>query len=118
MGSCTMMSWCTRGNTEEIMRRIILACALAAIFAMAAQAQSLRDQLIGAWAVVSCPNDPAAAIICGTNPNGISMLDASGHYASMTAARGRPNPSIIGASRDAIPADDYKAIARGVFANF
>jgi hypothetical protein len=31
---------------------------------------------------VSCPNDPGAAIICGTNPNGIQILDASGHFAS------------------------------------
>jgi Lipocalin-like domain len=109
--------WYLTGNKRgESMFYIIVI--LAAIFAMPAQAQSLREQLIGAWAVVSCPNDANAAIICGTNPNGISILDASGHYAGMTAARGRPKSSVSGANRDAVPADDYKAMARGVFANF
>jgi hypothetical protein len=67
---------------------------------------------------VSCPNDPGAAIICGTNPNGIQILDASGHFASVTAARGRPKSSAFGAGRDAVPADEYKAMARGLLAIF
>ncbi len=58
------------------MRRIILACALAAIFAMPAHAQSLRDQVVGAWPFISCNQAVTAA--CGTSPNGILIYDASG----------------------------------------
>jgi hypothetical protein len=77
-----------------------LGSAAAVIFAMPAQAQSLREQVIGAWELVSCPNDPAAVIICGTNPNDIQILAVNGHYAGTTAARGRPKTSVFGAGRD------------------
>jgi hypothetical protein len=48
---------------------------LAAIFAMPAQAQSLRDRVVGAWSFVSC--NQAATAACGTSPNGILIYDAS-----------------------------------------
>ncbi len=54
------------------MSRIIIVCAFAAIFTMPAKAQSLKDQLIGAWALVSCDGRafPFTVALC-TNPNGI-----------------------------------------------
>jgi hypothetical protein len=62
---------------------------LAAIFTMPAQAQSLREQFVGAWLIVSCnPNGPVVQPSCGTNPNGILINDASGRYAWIIALRG------------------------------
>jgi hypothetical protein len=99
-------------------RTILCAAAalfIAAIFALPAAAQSLRDQLVGAWAVVSCdPNAPGIAPSCGTNSNGILINDASGHYAWVVALRGRPKSS---AGR-ADTAETLGELARGLLAQF
>jgi hypothetical protein len=88
---------------------------IAAIFAMPASAQSLREQLVGAWAVVSCnPNAPLART-CGTNPNGILILDASGRYAMVIALRDRPRAF---APRGEIAAETIGELARGLTAQF
>jgi hypothetical protein len=79
---------------------------------------SLRDQFVGAWELVSCnPSNPTTAFACGTNPNGIHFLDASGRYATMIAARGRPKASVLG-NREGTSAEDYKAMTKGFVANF
>jgi Lipocalin-like domain len=97
------------------MRRIIVACALAGVLAVPAKAQSLKDQLVGAWTLVSCSNQPW----CLT-PNGIYILDGSGHYAIVNAARGRPKFTVTkpGQPRDAYSAEDYKAATMGVQTQF
>jgi hypothetical protein len=101
------------------MRRIILACALAGIFAMPASAQSLKEQLVGTWTLVSCTN-PNFSFCAGNN--GIQVLDASGHYVVVMAARGRPkvtSPNGVGGTdRDAVTPEQYKAIAAGLYASF
>jgi hypothetical protein len=94
---------------------------VAAIFAMPASAQSLKDQLVGTWALVSCtdPNFPA----CAGN-NSIEVFDASGHYVSMIAARGRPKVTppneggAAGVNRTGYTPEQYKSIAAGLFAQF
>jgi hypothetical protein len=98
------------------MSRIILACALAGVFAMPASAQSLKDQLVGAWTLTSCSGDtfPFTAALC-RNPNGIHILDASGHYATIHTARGRPKLTDI--TRPGSP-EEYKAVAVDFRANF
>jgi hypothetical protein len=92
---------------------------LAGIFAMPASAQSLKDQLVGTWTLVSCAN-PSLAWCAGNN--GIHMLDASGHYTWIIAARGRPKVTAPdtagGANRDAFTPEQYKSIAAGLFVNF
>jgi len=88
---------------------------LAAIFAMPAKADGLKDQLVGVWALASCNS---AVPWCGVNPNGIQILDASGHYTILHIARGRPNNGRADRPRDIISAEEYKAIAMGVQANF
>jgi hypothetical protein len=79
---------------------------------------SLKEQLVGAWAVVSCdlPNGikPAQCV----NPNGIVIFDASGRYAGITAARDRPKFTDPTQPRRAQPAEEYKAAAIGFAANF
>ncbi len=95
------------------MSRIIIVCAFAAIFTMPAKAQSLKDQLIGAWALVSCDGRafPFTVALC-TNPNGIHILDASGHFMTIHAARGRPKfPNFTSP-------EEYKAAAVDFRANF
>jgi hypothetical protein len=78
-----------------------------------AQQKSLREQLIGAWTLVSCDGP-----YCGTltNPNGILIIDGSGRYASVFASRGRPKISTV--NRQALPAEEYKAAAMGFLAQF
>jgi hypothetical protein len=97
------------------MRRIILACALAGILSVPAQAQSLRDQLVGAWSLVSCnPDNQIVRTRCGTNPHGIVIYDASGRYTWIIAARDRPKAS-AGANS---PVEELKAIVVGMVAQF
>jgi hypothetical protein len=91
---------------------------LAGIFAMPVQAQSLRDQLVGAWSLVSCANGPWCA-----NPNGIHILDASGHYATINAPLDRPvviisDPKGLTDIRNRTTPEQYKAIATTFLANF
>ena len=99
------------------MSRVILACVLAGILSVPAKAQSLREQVVGAWALVSCnPNNQATIPTCGTNPNGIQFLDASGRYALVIALRGRPKASIN--NRSSVPAEELGTLARGLTAQF
>jgi hypothetical protein len=83
-----------------------------------AQQKSLREQLVGAWELVSCDRTTAHAVkqpYC-VNPNGILILDASGRYAHMIGARGRPKLSNV--SHVDAPAEQYKAAAQAFLANF
>ncbi len=97
------------------MSRIILTLALAGILAVPAFGQgSLKEQLVGTWALVSCPAVPW----CGANPHGMQTLNADGHYTILHIARGRPNNGSANRPRDTISAEEYKAIAMGVQANF
>jgi hypothetical protein len=80
---------------------------------------SLKEQLVGTWTLASC-NAPDFLPCAGNN--GIQVFDASGHYVTMMAARGRPkvtSPNSAGAAnRDAFTPEQYKAIAAGLFAQF
>ena len=83
-----------------------------------AQQRSLKEQLIGTWTVVSCDSTSANGAkqpFCA-NPNGVLILDASGRYASVIAARGRPKLS--SGNRSDVPAEQFKAAAMGLAANF
>jgi Lipocalin-like domain len=104
---------------EEIMKQLCVGIVVTASLTLPAFGQaSLKEQLVGAWAVVSCdlPNGikPAQCI----NPNGILIMDASGRYAGITAARDRPKFSDPAQPRRAQPAEEYKAAVVGFAANF
>lgn len=83
-----------------------------------AQQKSIRDQLIGAWELVSCertrPNG-ATQPYC-VNSIGTLIFDASGRYAQMIAARDRPKLATV--NRLDAPAEQYKAAVQGFLANF
>ena len=87
-----------------------------------AQQRSLKDQLEVAWTLVSC-EVPAGVIrqpFC-VDPKGPLILDASCQYTQVIAARGRPNvtPGPNGLfNRAEVKAEEYKAVAQGVVANF
>jgi hypothetical protein len=85
---------------------------LAAFFAMPASAQSVKDQLVGAWRYVSCSYDPAEC----AKPNGILIFTANGHYALINAAMGRTKVS--GRPLYTSPAEEIKAVERAFRANF
>ena len=78
-----------------------------------AQQKSLREQLVGTWTLVSCD----APYCVDSNPSGILIFDGSGRYAQVFASRGRPKFSTTG-NRRAVPAEEYKAAAMGLVANF
>jgi hypothetical protein len=83
-----------------------------------AQQKSLKEQLVGAWTLVSCDRKTDAnekQPYC-VNSNGILILDASGRYAHMIVARGRPKLTTV--NRLDAPAEQYKAAAQGFLANF
>jgi len=85
-----------------------------------AQQKSLKEQLVGAWALVSCNSTSANGVkqpyCADPNPNGILILDASGRYAQVIAARGRPKFSTP--NRSEAKAEEFKAAALGLVANF
>ena len=81
-----------------------------------AQQKSLKEQLVGTWILVSCDDKAADGTMLPfcVNPTGTLSFDASGRYVEVIAARGRPK---FTAGRNS-PADEFKAAARGMFANF
>jgi hypothetical protein len=83
-----------------------------------AQQKSLKEQLVGAWTLVSCESTYANGTkrsYC-VSPNGVLMLDASGRYASMTVARGRPKFTVPLSLET--KAEEFKAAGQGLAANF
>src|ERR1700730_10753713 len=77
--------------------------------AAVAQQKSLKEQLVGAWTLVSCGSTSAngAKSPQCANPNGILILDAGGRYATVTANRDRPK--FTTGNRLEIPAEQFKA---------
>jgi Lipocalin-like domain len=79
---------------------------------------TLKEQLVGAWALVSCDGFNGVKLSWCASPNGIHILDASGHYATVNAARGRPKFTDAARPPDALWAEEYKAAAVGLQAQF
>jgi hypothetical protein len=102
----------------------VLGASAAMLFGLAlvpgaiAQQKTLKEQLVGAWTVVSCDSTSAKGAkqpYC-TNPNGTIILDASGRYVQVIAARGRPK--LASGNRSEVPAEQFKTAALGLVANF
>jgi hypothetical protein len=58
-----------------------------------AEEKSLKEQLVGAWTVVSSDNvapDGSKRQLFGPNPKGTIILDASGRYVQILVRPGRP----------------------------
>jgi hypothetical protein len=81
---------------------------------LAAQQGTLKQQLVGTWTLVSCDIKQPYCV----SPNGTLMLDASGRYAQLIAAGGRPKTATSAVNRTEVKPEEYKAIAQGLLANF
>jgi hypothetical protein len=79
---------------------------------------ALKEQIIGAWSLVSRNGTDSPS--CAGDPNGIHILDASGHYAIVIAARGRTkfNDPTFTRSRSDFSSEEYKAATTGLVTNF
>jgi hypothetical protein len=78
---------------------------------------SLKDQLVGAWALVACESSGALLPYCA-GPDAITILDASGHYATIFAGRGRPKYDVKEPYRFNLSAEQIKSVTDGFVANF
>jgi len=86
---------------------------------IAAQQRTLKEQLVGTWAFVSCDSTTATGAkvpLCAAPADGILTLDASGWSASVITPRGRAK--FATPDRAAASADQVKAAALNVTANF
>jgi hypothetical protein len=103
-------------------------CSIFAITALAvallpgaavAQQKSLKDQLVGSWAVTSWQQtypDGRQDQAFGTNPGGIHIFEANGRFAVIFM---RPDlPKIASNDRVKPTADEAMAIAKGVIAYY
>ena len=86
---------------------------------IAAQQRTLKEQLVGTWAFVSCDSTTATGAkvpLCAAPADGILTLDASGWSTSVITPRGRAK--FATPDRAAASADQVKAAALNVTANF
>jgi hypothetical protein len=87
----------------------------------AAQQESLKEQLVGTWTLVSTEDtDPNGTKhqYFGANPRGILILDASGRYAQVSGRPDRPKFKQSGNLRLDTPAAEYGEAARAFAGNF
>src|SRR5215207_4883772 len=81
--------------------------------------QSFKQQITGAWILVSNDNtapDGTTRQLFGANPQGILILDASGHYTQTQMRADRPKFAIN--NRLQGTADENKAIVQGTVASY
>ena len=104
-------------------RRIMLGLCMAASFASLLIAessfaqQSLKEQLVGAWMLVSITSKlPDGTPVWGENPVGLLVLTSSGHY-SLQIMRS-DLPKYVSNNRTQGTPEEYKAIGIGSIANF
>jgi hypothetical protein len=98
----------------------LLACAVLAGNA-AAQQKTLKEQLIGAWTLVTIDataKDGTKRQEFGANPKGILILDASGRYAVVQSRPDRPKFKATDNIRLDTPATEFGEAARAFAANF
>jgi hypothetical protein len=83
------------------------------------RAQSLREQLVGRWKIVSVNNtrpDGSVKQIFGPNPKGIAVFDPRGNTVIVLMRSDRPK--FAANNRDLGTADEYRATVQGTHAYF
>lgn len=100
--------------------RMVLSVSLGAmLFASHAVAQTVQDQIIGAWTMISAANvhaDGARSDVFGPNPKGTVIFTRDGRF-SLVQMRA-DLPKITANSRDQGTPEEYKAIVQGSIAYF
>ena len=105
-------------------RRAVLGLYMAALFASFliaessfAQQKSLKEQLVGAWTIVSVTSKlPDGSLVWGTDPIGLIIFTSDGHYS--TQLYRSDLPKYASNNRVKGTPEEYKAIAMGSVANF
>src|ERR1019366_1918538 len=105
-------------------RRYVLGLCMAASFAsfmttenLFAQQKSLKEQLVGAWTLVSASSKlPDGSPAWGANAIGLIIFTTSGHYS--TQLMRSDLPKYASNSRAKGTPEEYKTIAMGSVANF
>jgi hypothetical protein len=109
-----------RRNVLKIFAVILLGFVVLASNAVAQQ-KSLKEQLVGAWTLVSFEvtnKDGATQQTFGPNPRGVLILDAGGKYAQMWGRPDRPKLKASENLRRDTPAAELGEAARGFAAGF
>ncbi len=87
-----------------------------------AQQKPLKEQLVGAWTLVSLDVTPKGGTKGpgegGPNPKGVLILDASGRYAVVIGRPDRPKFKPSANLRADTPAAEFGEAAKGFGANF
>jgi hypothetical protein len=81
-----------------------------------AQEKTLKQQIQGAWSLVSCEAKQPYCV----NPTGSLSLNGNGRYTLVIAAKNRPTPALAvpGTHGENVTPEDFKTMARGMLANF
>ena len=85
-----------------------------------AQQTTLKEQLAGAWTLVSLDStapDGTKQQPYGANPKGILILDPGGHYALVAGIPDRPKFKATSNARSAATPEEWAVAARGFSAN-
>jgi Lipocalin-like domain len=96
---------------------VVLALAMLPTAAVSQQ-KTLKEQLVGAWTLVSIiATDKAGAKSDrrGPNPTGLLIFDASGRYSILTSRADIPNFKVDNVNQGT--AEENKAVVTGMFAN-
>ncbi len=91
----------------------------AVLFASDAVAQSPKEQIVGAWMLVSADSvqsDGSRVAVFGSNPKGIMMFSRDGHFALVQMRAELPR--IAAKSRDQGTPEENKGIVEGSIAYF
>ena len=86
-----------------------------------AQQKTLKEQLVGAWTLVSFDStapDGTKQQTFGANPKGIVILEAGGQYAVVFGIPDRPKFKDTSNLRAAATPEEWAVAARGFAANF
>jgi hypothetical protein len=86
---------------------------------VAAQVGTLKEQVIGTWAYVSVDTvrpDGSRQAMYGTNPQGLAVFDASGHYILMTSRA--DIAKFASANRSEGTPEENKGVVQGMIAHF
>ncbi len=86
---------------------------------VAAQARTLKEQVVGTWAYVSVDTvraDGSRQPMYGTKPQGLAVFDASGHYILMTSRA--DIAKFASANRTEGTPEENKAVVQGMIAHF
>jgi hypothetical protein len=91
----------------------------AALFASDAVAHSPKEQIVGAWTLVSADSvrpDGSRVQVFGSNPKGVMIFSRDGHFALVQMRA--ELPAIAAKSRDQGTPEENKAIVQGSIAYF